>query len=368
MSPLEDHPTSDYGRANGWDRHYPAYGPADAPPYVGSVSYCGRPLITDPDDIMARAPDVAVIGIPFDDRVSYRPGARFGPRAIRQATSTAGGHSLALGVEPFRVLDVIDTGDADIVPAWPERGHAVAYQRILQVMASGAVPVILGGDHSITWPVVSAVAQTLAPRRVGMIDFDAHADTADEELGVRAGHGTPMRRLIESGALDGRALVQVGLRGYWPPPDVFDWMRAQGMRWHPMTEVEDRGIDAVVDTAITEVLEHADAVYVSVDIDVVDPGMAPGTGTPEPGGLLTRELLRALRRIASTVDIAGMDVMEVSPPYDHAEVTAMAAHRCVLETISGIAARRVAAERLRLADTSASAEGPAGRALVGIGT
>ena len=182
-----------------------------------------------------------IIGIPFDDRVSHRPGARFGPRAIRQATSTSGGHSLALDVEPFRILDVIDTGDADIVPAWPERGHAVAYHRVLDVMSSGAVPIILGGDHSITWPVVSAVAQTVAPRRVGMIHFDAHADTADDELGVRAGHGTPMRRLIESGAVDGRALVQVGLRGYWPPPEVFDWMRAQGMRWHLMGEIEERG-------------------------------------------------------------------------------------------------------------------------------
>ena len=236
---------------------------------------------------------MAIVGIPFDDRVSYRPGARFGPRAIRQATSTGGGHSLALGVEPFGVLDVVDTGDADIVPAWPERGHAVAFRRVLEVLSSGAVPMILGGDHSITWPVVSAVAQTVAPRRVGMIHFDAHADTADDETGVRAGHGTPMRRLIESGAIDGRALVQVGLRGYWPPPATFDWMRAQGMRWHLMTEIEDRGIDAVVDDAIAEVLEHADVVYVSVDIDVLDPGMAPGTGTPEPGGMLTRELLRA---------------------------------------------------------------------------
>ncbi len=183
-----------------------------------------------------------------------------------------------------------------------------------------------------------------------MIHFDAHADTADDETGVRAGHGTPMRRLIESGAIDGRALVQVGLRGYWPSPAIFDWMGAQGMRWHLMTEIEERGIDAVVDDAIAEVLEHADVIYVSVDIDVVDPGMAPGTGTPEPGGMLTRELLRALRRIASSVDICGMDVMEVSPPYDHAEVTAMAAHRCVLETISGMAYRAREAGRIALSD------------------
>ncbi len=357
MSPLDVPSQSDYGHANGWDHDFPVSDPGDAPGYVGAVAYCGRPVITDTAELRRRAPDVAILGIPFDDRVSYRPGARFGPRAIRQATSTGGGHSLALGVEPFRILDVVDAGDADIVPAWPERGHAVAFQRVLEVMSSGAVPMILGGDHSITWPVVSAVAQTIAPRRVGMIHFDAHADTADNESGVRTGHGTPMRRLIESGAIDGRALVQVGLRGYWPPPAVFDWMRGQGMRWHLMREVEERGIDAVVDDAMTEVLQYADMVYLSIDIDVVDPGMAPGTGTPEPGGLLTRELLRAVRRIASSVPICGMDVMEVAPPYDHAEVTAMVAHRCVLETISGMAARKVAADRVRLPESSTTAGG-----------
>ncbi len=366
MSPVAHDALSDYGRANGWDREYPSSAPDEGPAYAGPVSYCRRPYVTDIAAIHQRAADIAIIGMPFDDRVSYRPGARFGPRAIRQATSTTGGYSLALDLEPFRILDVIDTGDADIVPAWPERGHAVAYHRVLDVMSSGAVPIVLGGDHSITWPVVSAVAQTMAPRRVGMIHFDAHADTADDELGVRAGHGTPMRRLIESGAVDGRALVQVGLRGYWPPPEVFDWMRAQGMRWHGMAEIEDLGIDAVVEAAIAEVHQYADLVYLSIDIDVLDPGMAPGTGTPEPGGMLTRELLRAVRRIASTVDIAGMDVMEVAPPYDHAEVTAAAAHRCVLEVICGMAARRSAGGS-RLVSKVAATDASATPVPVGVG-
>ncbi len=367
MSPSDARPESDHGHANGWDAAYPDIDPADLPAYVGPIAFCGRPVITDVAALRLRAPDVAIVGIPFDDRVSYRPGARFGPRAIRQATSTRGEHSLALDVEPFRVLDVVDAGDADIIPAWPERGHAMAYRRILDVMSSGAVPIVLGGDHSITWPVVSAVAQTLAPRRVGMIHFDAHADTADDEGGVRAGHGTPMRRLIESGALAGEALVQVGLRGYWPSPATFDWMRSQGMRWHLMREIEERGVDAVIDDAIREVMEHADVVYISVDIDVVDPGMAPGTGTPEPGGMLSRELLRAVRRIASSVDIAGMDVMEVAPPYDHAEVTAMVAHRCVLETLSGMAFRRQGRSRRRSAGAAVSVRPSPGPVAVGTG-
>jgi agmatinase len=285
---------------------------------------------------------VAVLGVPFDDRVSHRPGARFGPRAIREANSTSGAYSIALDTEPFEVLDVVDAGDVDIIPAWAERGHAVTYQRVRELVDTGAIPVILGGDHSLTWPVVTAIAEAHAPRRVAMIHFDAHADTADDENGVQAGHGTPMRRLVESGVIHGPSLVQVGLRGYWPPPAVFDWMRREGLRWHPMTEIEERGIDAVVDDAIAEATEHADVVYLSVDIDVVDPGMAPGTGTPEPGGMLTRELMRSVRRIARSVPLAGMDVMEVAPPYDHAEVTAMVAHRCVFEAVSAMAARRLA--------------------------
>jgi agmatinase len=333
------------GRPAEWDRAWPPIGASDLPTYVGPVTWSRRPYLPDPDALRQRRPDVAILGVPFDDRVSHRPGARFGPRAIREANATTGAHAIALGIEPFRVLDVVDAGDVPIVPSAPERGHALAYQRVRELLSSGAVPVVLGGDHSLTWPVVTAIAEAHAPRRVAMIHFDAHADTADDENGVHAGHGTPMRRLVESGIIDGRSLVQVGLRGYWPPPEVFEWMRDQGLRWHPMTEIEDRGIDAVMGDAIAQATEHADVVYLSVDVDVVDPGMAPGTGTPEPGGMLTRELLRAVRRIAQAVPLAGVDVMEVAPPYDHAEVTAMIAHRCVFEAVSGMAARRLAAAR-----------------------
>jgi agmatinase len=149
-----------------------------------------------------------------------------------------------------------------------------------------------------------------------------------------------MRRLIDSGAVKGSNFVQVGLRGYWPPPDVFAWMKEQGMRWHLMREIEERGAEAVVDDAINEALDGPDAIYLSIDIDVLDPGMAPGTGTPEPGGLLTRELLRAIRRIVTKVPLAGMDIVEVSPPYDQSDITAAAAHRCALEAISALAVRK----------------------------
>jgi agmatinase len=149
-----------------------------------------------------------------------------------------------------------------------------------------------------------------------------------------------MRRLIEEGWVEGKNFVQIGLRGYWPERETFDWMREQGMRWHRMVEIEDRGSEAVVADAIGEALDGADRIYLSIDVDVVDPGSAPGTGTPEPGGLLPRELLRAVRQIVSAVDLAGMDIVEVSPPYDTAEVTAALAHRTVLEALSAVAAAR----------------------------
>src|SRR5262249_17345971 len=237
----------------------------------------------------------AIVGAPFDNAVTYRPGARFGPRAIRSANYARSLNSLQLDVRPLEVLTVVDAGDANIVPSWIDRSHAMIYRKILGVAGSGAIPFVLGGDHSITWPSATAVAQTRRPGSIGVVHFDAHADTGTDDWGVLAGHGTPMRRLIESGAVQGSNFVQVGLRGYWPPVRVLDWMREQHMRWHLMTEIEARGAEAVVADAIDEALDGPDAVYLSVDIDVLDPGNAPGTGTPEPGGMLTRELLRAVR-------------------------------------------------------------------------
>ena len=337
-----------FAALNGWDQPFETFSEFDLPTYVGLPSFMRLPWIPDTAALRARKPDIAIVGAPFDDAVTHRPGARFGPRAIREAQYTSGSvNSLQLGVEPFEVLDVVDAGDANVIPAWIERAHALIYRKVHDVAATGAIPIVLGGDHSITWPSATAVAEVRRPGSIGIVHFDAHADTANEDWGVLAGHGTPMRRLIESGAVKGRNFVQVGLRGYWPPVAVFDWMREHELRWHLMREVEERGAEAVIDDAIAEALDGPDSVYISVDIDVLDPGLAPGTGTPEPGGFLPRELLRAVRRIAGAVEIAGMDIVEVSPPYDHAEVTAMAANRVALEAISALAAKKLAGGTVR---------------------
>jgi agmatinase len=338
----------DYAARNGWDQAFETFEDFDLPTYVGPSTFMKLPWITDPAELRRRAVDVAIIGAPFDDAVTHRSGARFGPRAIREAQYTSGAiHSLQLDIDPYDVLTVVDAGDANIIPSWIERGHAMIYRKVREVAGTGAIPIILGGDHSITWPAVTALAELRHPRSIGIVHFDAHADTANDSYGVLASHGTPMRRLIESGAVSGRNFVQVGLRGYWPPKNTFEWMREHGLRWHLMREIEERGAEAVVADAIAEALDGPDLIYLSIDIDVIDPGMAPGTGTPEPGGMLTRELLRAIRQIVSVVDIAGMDIVEVSPPYDHAETTAMAANRAALEAISALAVRRQAGHPVR---------------------
>jgi agmatinase len=287
--------------------------------------------------------DVVIIGAPYDAGTSYRAGARFGPQMIRATDYLPHDGSrphLALRVDPLKELRVVDAGDIEM--AGPEgRVPLDALERAVQSAAeAGAIPLILGGDHTITWPDVTGVARARGWGRVSVIHFDAHADTGEIQFGSLIGHGVPMRRLIDSGACRGDRFLQIGLRGYWPEPPTLEWMAAQGMRSFEMHEVVSRGLDAVLEEAFAIAVADCDGVFVSVDLDVVDPGMAPGTGTPEPGGLTGRQLLDAVRRIAIALPVVGMDVVEVAPPYDTAEITAFLANRVVLEMLSGIAFRR----------------------------
>ena len=326
------------------DDEFTEYTNTDLPYYSDwHGSFEKLPWATDDRTLRDAAADVAIVGAPLDENVSSRPGARFGPRAIRMAPTTWSrdyAWSIQLDTAPYAALKVVDAGDAPVVPARIERGLRVIHEKVHRVASAGPIPIVLGGDHSITYPSAAAVARHRWPAKIGIVHFDAHADTGSEQWGSPVGHGTPMRRLIAEGWVAGSNFVQVGLRGYWPEQETFDWMREQGMRWHTMVEIEERGAEAVIADAIAEALDGPDLIYLSVDVDVVDPGMAPGTGTPEAGGMLSRELLRAVRQIVSSVELAGMDVVEVSPPYDHAEITAILAHRVVMEAISALAKRR----------------------------
>jgi agmatinase len=310
--------------------------------YGPDATFLGVPA-ADPDVASQwSSSGAAIIGAPFDGGTSHRPGCRFGPQAIRVTDylpHDAKRPSLALGVDPLQELNVVDLGDVEMPSGDTEKSLRLLEERVTAVAAAGVIPIVLGGDHTIALPDVTGVARHVGWGRVSVIHFDAHADTGDTQMGSLYGHGTPMRRLIESGACRGDRFLQIGLRGYWPEPATLDWMTERGMRSFEMTEIVSRGLDDVLHEAISIAMSDCDAVFLSVDVDVVDPGSAPGTGTPEPGGLTSRQLLDAVRRIAMEVPVGGVDVVEVSPPYDHAEITAYLGNRIVLEALGGIAWR-----------------------------
>lgn len=289
---------------------------------------------------------VVILGAPFDWGTSYRAGARFGPKAIREADYLGfDGYRphLNTGIDSLGTLDVIDAGDVLVIPGAVEESLDRIATSVETIAASGAVPIVLGGDHTITYANATGVARVAGFGNVALIHFDAHADTGETQYGQLYGHGTPMRRLIESGAVPGNRFVQIGLRGYWPDPETFAWMRDQQMRFFTMNDITDQGLSAVVDEAVQHAAAGADGVFVSVDIDVVDPGSAPGTGTPEPGGLTPRQILDTVRRLGRDLDVLGADVVEVAPPYDGpGQVTAFLANRIVLEILNGMAERHVA--------------------------
>ena len=315
------------------------YGPMFGP----DITFLGVPACDLGEPETYAGADVVVIGAPFDGGTSHRPGTRFGPQAIRSTDYLAHDGSrphLALRVDALADLHVLDAGDVEMPPGHIERSLEALTDAVAAVSAAGAIPVVLGGDHSITLADVTGVARHHGQGRVSVVHFDAHADTGDIEFGSLYGHGQPMRRLIESGAARGDRFLQLGLRGYWPGPETLAWMAEQRMRSYEMTEIGARGLTACLDEAFGIATDDCDGVFLSVDIDVADPGHAPGTGTPEPGGLTARELLDAVRRIALELPVVGVDVVEVSPPYDHADITAALANRVVLEALSGVAARR----------------------------
>jgi agmatinase len=316
-------------------RYQPMYGP--------DITLFGVPRCNLDDPETYGDAEAVVVGAPFDGGTSYRSGARFGPRAIRSSDYLPYDGlrpHLALRIDPLRELKVVDAGDVPMNPGLIEKSLKSVEKAVARIAEAGAVPVILGGDHSIALPDVTGVARTLGWGRVSVVHFDAHADTADIQAGSLFGHGTPMRRLIESGAVRGDRFLQIGLRGYWPPSNTLHWMAQQKMRCFEMSEIVNRSLDSVLDEALEIALDDCDTVFLSVDIDVVDPGMAPGTGTPEPGGLTSRQLLDSVRKICREAPVGGLDIVEVSPPYDLSDITAMLASRVALEALAGIASRR----------------------------
>ncbi len=279
--------------------------------------------------------DVALLGIPYDGGVSYRPGARFGPRAVREQSSLIRSWHPVLKVHPFERLRVGDCGDIDVVPTSIEQTYAAITAKIDAVTAAGAVPVCVGGDHSITLGILRSLAKRFGP--LGLVHFDAHPDTWDQYFGSKFFHGTPFRRAVEERLIDPRRMIQVGIRGPLYGPEDFAFHDEHGIEVVRIEAVKEHGTAWVAERFAR--LRGA-PVYCSFDIDAVDPAFAPGTGTPEVGGLTSYEAQVLVRALAG-LELVGADVVEVSPPYDGpGQVTALLAANLLFELVSLLALDR----------------------------
>ena len=288
------------------------------------------PAASSPDGL-----DVAIIGIPYDGGTSYRTGARFGPRAIREQSSLIRPWHPVLKVHPFERLRMADCGDVDVVPISIERTFDAITARIDAIVRAGALPLSMGGDHSVTLPILRAIARRHGP--VGVVHFDAHPDTWDEYFGSKYFHGTPFRRAVEEHLIDPRRMIQVGIRGPLYGPEDFAFHDEHGLEVLRVEPIKEQGV-AWAASRFERL--RGGPVYVSFDIDSLDPAFAPATGTPEVGGLTSYEAL-ALVRALQGLDLVGADVVEVSPPYDGpGQITSLLAANLLFEFVSLFALAR----------------------------
>jgi guanidinobutyrase / D-arginase len=322
------------------DRDGENVGPVDArvvPRYAGRSTFARLPEL----DEVKRA-DVAIIGVPFDAGTSYRPGARFGPQAIRQASRMLRTvYDPAMDTEPLRSQQVVDGGDVSANPFSIPEALAAIEAEAVRLMAARARVIIIGGDHTITLGALRAVNRRSGP--VALVHFDAHLDTWDTYFGARITHGSFLRRAAEEGLFLDKASTHVGIRG--PLYDRHDLVSDAelGFRIVHCRELDEIGVRGVVEQIRTRAGQRP--LYLSIDIDVLDPAHAPGTGTPELGGMTSRELLAVIQGLKG-LNIVGADVVEVAPAYDHAEITSLAAATIVYKLISLLALTRPAGKLL----------------------
>jgi agmatinase len=314
-------------------------GPIDAariPRFAGAATFARLPRL----DQVPRA-DIAVVGVPFDSGVSYRPGARFGANHVRESSRLLRPYNPALDVSPFELAQVADAGDMAVNPFDIREAMETIQRDALELTGGGTRLLTLGGDHTIALPLLRAAAHR-AGGALALLHFDAHLDTWDTYFGAEYTHGTPFRRAVEEGLLDTEAICHVGTRGpLYGVKDLQDDRRF-GFGIITSADVFRQGVDEVVGRLRERIGKRP--VYVSVDIDVLDPAHAPGTGTPEAGGMTSRELLEIFRGLRG-LDLVGADVVEVAPPYDHAELTGVAASHVAYDLVSlmadGVAASSV---------------------------
>jgi agmatinase len=304
----------------------PAFG-AGLQPFIGIPSFMRLPVSRDLKDV-----DVAILGVPFDSGTSYRTGTRFGPRKIRESSLLIWGHNATLNVSPLKKMNVVDYGDVSVIPTSIEHTMTAITQMAGEIIESGAKLVTLGGDHSITLPLLRSQAKKYGP--VSLVHIDAHIDTWESEFdAVPYSHGTPFRHALQEGLIRKNEYMQIGIRGPLSGENDYADAKALGARTVTIHEVMGKGVKEV----LKEVHERMKGpVYVTVDIDSADPAYAPGTGTPEVGGLTSYQLLQLIRGLHG-LDLIGFDLVEVSPPFDHADITSILAANIAFEYLSLLA-------------------------------
>jgi agmatinase len=301
-----------------------------SPRFAQPATFMRLPHVEDP-----RGLDVAIVGVPYDGGTSYRPGARLGPREIRAQSSLIRSYSYFQKVAPFDLLNVADVGDVDPPPVSIEKAYEAIEMRIGAIADAGALPIAIGGDHSISLPILRALAKRHGP--LGLVQIDSHIDTWDEYFGGKYFHGTPFRRAIEEGLIDGRRFVQVGIRGPMYGEEDFEFHREHGITLIDIDRVKARGIAWTIGE-IRRVLTGP--CYMTFDIDGVDPAFAPGTGTPEVGGLTSHEAQQLVRGLAG-LRLVGGDIVEVSPVFDGpGQITALLAANLMFEFLCALARQR----------------------------
>ena len=313
------------------DRRISTFSRGELPHYAGINTFMKAPYIEDVNRVGEF--DVAIIGVPHDSGTTYRPGTRFGPQGIRRISALYTPYNYEMGVDLREQITLCDVGDIFTIPANNEKSFDQISKGVAHVFSSGAFPIILGGDHSIGFPTVRGVCRHLGDKKVGIIHFDRHVDTQEIDLDERM-HTCPWFHATNMANAPAHNLVQLGIGGWQVPREGVKVCRERGTNVLTVTDICDMGLEAAAQYAIERATDGTDCVYISFDIDCIDAGFVPGTGWPEPGGLLPREALKLLELIVRNVPVCGLELVEVSPPYDISDMTSLMATRVICDTMA----------------------------------
>jgi agmatinase len=315
------------------DKSIPTFARGELPHYAGINTFLKAPYAEDVRDVANY--DAAVLGVPFDGGTTYRPGTRFGPQGIRRISALYTPYNYELGIDLREQMTLCDAGDVFTIPANLEKSFDQITRAVSHVASSGAMPIIMGGDHSIGFPCVRGIANVTS-KKIGIVHFDRHADIQEKDLDERM-HTTPWFHATNMPNVSAKNLVQIGIGGWQVPREAVKVARERETTIMTMSDVEELGIDKVAEIALDIAWDGVDAVYMSFDIDCIDCGFVPGTGWPEPGGFLPREALKLVGKIAAE-GICGLEVVEVSPPYDTSDITSLMAARVIVDVLGSLVA------------------------------